>query len=128
MKKVLISNERLDLTILSQEPHLTHRLDNEEFPAGSRRPPTPCLHGATVLMVLAVLAGAAGTADAGSPSEQRKFKSQFQGKFDTPALATGVQVPTGAGSNRSGIAILPRSAATAAWPGRRPQGTTSAAG
>ena len=27
-----------------------------------------------------------------------------------------------------GIAILPRSAARAAWPGRRPQGTTSAAG
>ena len=55
------------------------------------------LLAATVLLVLAVLAGAAGTADAGSPSEQRKFKSQFQGKFDTPALATGVAVPTGAG-------------------------------
>ena len=55
------------------------------------------VRAATVLMVLAVLAGAAGTADAGSPSEQRKFKSQFQGKFDSPALATGVQVPTGAG-------------------------------
>ena len=52
---------------------------------------------ATMLMVLAVLAGAAGTADAGSPSEQRKFKTQFQGKFDTPALASGVQVPAGAG-------------------------------
>ena len=48
-------------------------------------------------MVLAVLAGAAGTADAGSSSEQRKFSSQFQGKFDTLALATGVAVPTGAG-------------------------------
>ena len=55
------------------------------------------LLAATVLMVLAVLAGAAGTADAGSPSEQRKFSSQFQGKFDTLALATGVAVPTGAG-------------------------------
>ena len=55
------------------------------------------LLAATVLMVLAVLAGAAGTADAGSPSEQRKFKTQFQGKFDTPALATGVSVPAGAG-------------------------------
>ena len=50
-----------------------------------------------MLMVLAVLAGAAGTADAGSPSEQRKFKTQIQGKFDTPALASGVSVPTGAG-------------------------------
>ena len=55
------------------------------------------LLAATVLMVLAVLAGAAGAADAGSPSEQRKFSSQFQGKFDTLALATGVAVPTGAG-------------------------------
>ena len=55
------------------------------------------LLAATVLMVLAVLAGAAGAADAGSPSEQRKFKTQFQGKFDTPALASGVQVPAGAG-------------------------------
>ena len=55
------------------------------------------LLAATVLMVLAVLAGAAGTADAGSPSEQRKFKTQFQGKFDTPALATGVPVPAGSG-------------------------------
>ncbi len=48
-------------------------------------------------MVPAVLAGAVGGADAGSPSEQRKFNSQFQGKFDTLALATGVAVPTGAG-------------------------------
>ena len=55
------------------------------------------LLAATVLMVPAVLAGAAGTADASSPSEQRKFSSQFQGKFDTLALATGVAVPTGAG-------------------------------
>ena len=55
------------------------------------------LLAATVLMVLAVLAGAAGTADAGSPSEQRKFKTQFQGKFDTTALASGVSVPAGAG-------------------------------
>ena len=55
------------------------------------------LLAATVLMVLAVLAGAAGAADAGSPSEQRKFKTQFQGKFDTSALASGVQVPAGAG-------------------------------
>ncbi len=55
------------------------------------------LLAATVLMVLVVLAGAAGTADAGSPSEQRKFKTQFQGKFDTPALASGVHVPAGAG-------------------------------
>ena len=47
------------------------------------------LLAATVLMVLAVLAGAAGTAVAGSPSEQRKFKSQFQGKFDTPAPRVG---------------------------------------
>ena len=31
------------------------------------------------------------------PREQRKFSSQFQGKFDTLALATGVAVPTGAG-------------------------------
>ena len=52
---------------------------------------------ATMLMVLAVLAGAAGTADAGSPSEQRKFKTQIQGKFDTPVLASGVSVPAGAG-------------------------------
>ena len=52
---------------------------------------------ATMLMVLAVLAGAAGTADAGSPSEQRKFKTQIQGKYDTPALASGVSVPAGAG-------------------------------
>ena len=50
-----------------------------------------------MLMVLAVLAGAAGTADAGSPSEQRKFKTQIQGKFDTPVLASGVSVPAGAG-------------------------------
>ena len=55
------------------------------------------LLAATVLMVLAMLAGATGAADAGSPSEQRKFSSQFQGKFDTLALATGVAVPTGAG-------------------------------
>ena len=52
---------------------------------------------ATMLMVLAVLAGAAGAADAGSPSEQRKFKTQIQGKYDTPALASGVSVPAGAG-------------------------------
>ena len=52
---------------------------------------------ATMLMVLAVLAGAAGTADAGSPSEQRKFKTQIQGKYDTPVLASGVSVPDGAG-------------------------------
>ena len=32
------------------------------------------------------------------------------------------------GIRRFGIAILPRSAATAAWPGKLPQGTTSAAG
>ena len=55
------------------------------------------LLAATVLMVPAVLAGAAGAADAGSPSEQRKFKSQFQGKFNGTALATNVAVPTGAG-------------------------------
>ena len=55
------------------------------------------LLAATVLMVLAVLAGGADTADAASPSEQRKFKTQFQGKFDTSALATGVAVPAGAG-------------------------------
>ena len=55
------------------------------------------LLAATVLMVLAVLAGATGTADAGSPSEQRKFKSQFQGKFNGTALATDVEVPAGAG-------------------------------
>ena len=60
------------------------------------------LLAATVLMVLAVLAGAAGTADAGSPSEQRKFKTQFQGKFDTPALATGVSVPAGLRIRRDG--------------------------
>ena len=53
---------------------------------------------ATMLMVLAVLAaGAAGTADAGSASEERKFKTQIQGKYDTPALASGVSVPAGAG-------------------------------
>ena len=55
------------------------------------------LLAATVLIVPAVLAGAAGAADAGSPSEQRKFKSQFQGKFNGTALATNVAVPTGAG-------------------------------
>ena len=55
------------------------------------------LLAATMLMVLVGLAGAADTADAASPSEQRKFKTQFQGKFDTPALASGVQVPAGAG-------------------------------
>ena len=55
------------------------------------------LLAATVLMVLAVLAGAAGTADAGSPSEQRKFKSRVEGKFNVAALASGVQVPSGAG-------------------------------
>ena len=57
----------------------------------------PTIVVATMLMVLAVLAGAAGTADAGSPSEQRKFKTQIQGKYDTPALASGVSVPAGAG-------------------------------
>ena len=57
----------------------------------------PTIVVATMLMVLAVLAGAAGTADAGSPSEQRKFKTQIQGKFDTPVLASGVSVPAGAG-------------------------------
>ena len=60
---------------------------------------------ATVLMVLAVLAGAAGTADAGSPSEQRKFKSQFQGKFDGTALATNVAVPANAGFGETAIAV-----------------------
>ena len=51
----------------------------------------------TMLMVVAGLAVTTDTADAASPSEQRKFKTQFQGKFDTPALASGVQVPAGAG-------------------------------
>ena len=55
------------------------------------------LLAATVLMVLAVLAGAAGAADAGSPSEQRKFKTRVEGKFNGAALATGVAVPAGAG-------------------------------
>ena len=63
------------------------------------------LLAATVLMVLAVLAGAAGTADAGSPSEQRKFKSQFQGKFDGTALATNVAVPANAGFGETAIAV-----------------------
>ena len=55
------------------------------------------LLAATMLLVLAVLAGAASTVDAGSPSEERKFKTQFRGEFDTPALASGVSVPAGAG-------------------------------
>ncbi len=63
------------------------------------------LLAATVLMVLAVLAGATGAADAGSPSEQRKFKSQFQGKFDSSALASGVAVPTDAGFGETAIAV-----------------------
>ena len=51
----------------------------------------------TMLMVVAGLAVTTDKADAASPSEQRKFKTQFQGKFDTPVLASGVQVPAGAG-------------------------------
>ena len=58
------------------------------------------LLAATVLLVLAVLAGAVGTADAqvaASPSEQRKFDTRVIGNFKGAALATGVTVPTGAG-------------------------------
>ena len=58
---------------------------------------TMTLLAVTMLMVVAGLAVTTDTADAASPSEQRKFKTQFQGKFDTPALASGVQVPAGAG-------------------------------
>ena len=43
--KRVTSNERLDLTILSQEPHLTHLLDNES-PPGPHRPSQPLLPGA----------------------------------------------------------------------------------
>ena len=64
------------------------------------------LLAATVLMVLAVLAGAAGTADAASPSEQRKFKSRVEGKFNVAALATGVAVPSGAGFGETARASL----------------------
>ena len=67
------------------------------LPSGGFRWFSLALLAATVLMVPAVLAGAASAADAGSPSEQRKFSSQFQGKFNGTALATGVAVPTGAG-------------------------------
>ncbi len=62
------------------------------------------LLAATVLMVLAVLAGAAGTADAGSPSEQRKFKTRVNGEFKAMALATGVSVPSSAGFGETAFA------------------------
>ena len=55
------------------------------------------LLAATVLMVVIVLAGAADTADAASPSEIRKFESRVFGKFNAAALATGVARPSGAG-------------------------------
>ena len=45
LEKRVPSNERLDLTILSQEPHLTHLLDNES-PPGPHRPSQPLLPGA----------------------------------------------------------------------------------
>ncbi len=55
------------------------------------------LMAATVLMVVIVVAGAVGTADAASPSELRKFKSKVFGKFNAAALATGVTRPSDAG-------------------------------
>ena len=55
------------------------------------------LLAATVLMVVIVVAGAAGMADAASPSELRKFKSRVNGKFNAAALATGVTRPSDAG-------------------------------
>ena len=61
------------------------------------------LLAAIALLLIAVLAGAADTADAASPSEQRKFKSQFQGKFDVTALAAGVSVPADAGFGQTVI-------------------------
>ena len=62
------------------------------------------LLAATVLMVLAVLAGGADTADAASPSEQRKFKTRVNGEFKAMALATGVSVPSSAGFGETAFA------------------------
>ena len=62
------------------------------------------LLAATVLMVLAVLAGGADTADAASPSEQRKFKTRVIGEFKATALATGVSVPSSAGFGETAFA------------------------
>ena len=62
------------------------------------------LLAATVLMVLAVLAGGADTADAASPSEQRKFKTRVFGEFKAVALATGVSVPSSAGFGETAFA------------------------
>ena len=55
------------------------------------------LMAVTVLMVVIVVAGAAGMADAASKSELRKFKTRVAGKFNAAALATGVARPSGAG-------------------------------
>ena len=64
---------------------------------GSRFGSTALL-AAIALLLIAVLAGAADTADAASPSELRKFKSQVQGRVRrAQALAPGVAVPAGAG-------------------------------
>ena len=62
------------------------------------------LLAATVLIVLAMLAGATGAADAGSPSEQRKFNTRVIGNFKAAALATGVTVPMGAGFGETAFA------------------------
>ena len=55
------------------------------------------LMAATLLMVVIVVAGAVGTADAASRSELRKFESKVFGKFNAAALATGVTRPSDAG-------------------------------